>query len=312
MTRREWIRRSALLGTAATVGCRQQSPDKKGEMLEGQIHPSVEDYATARKGFRTKLTRVAPSPENAEMPSPLGVPGAVPSSYMSGGQPLIAWVNPEVKTPGPRRPAVLFLHGGFAFWPNHWEYARPFLRAGFHVVIPVLRGENGQPGAFSMLYDEVDDCLACASMLSRLPSVEPSRIFVCGHDVGGTLALLCAMASDQFRACAAFSPNVDAKEFLRGRERLAPFDPTGENELRMRSPLYFGPHVFCPVRSFFGTGEGGDVDARFDRAWEMARHARGNGRDVGEIRVAGDHEHMVAPAAAETVNFFRATGGIKY
>ena len=44
-----------------------------------------------------------------------------------------------------------------------------------------LRGENGQPGAFSMFYDEVEDVLAAAEYLAKLPDVDPARVFVSGH-----------------------------------------------------------------------------------------------------------------------------------
>jgi len=305
------MQRSALACTAGSLGCRQQTPNKIGEPMDGEINPSREDYITARKGFRTKLTRVGPSPEPSEMPPPLGVPGALPFTYPSGGLQLLAWVNPEVKTAGPRRPAVMFLHGGFAFSPSHWEYARPFLRAGFHVLIPGLRGENGQSGAYSLLYDEVDDCLACAEHLSRAPSVDPAKIFLCGHGTGGTLALLSSLASDQFRACAAFSPWPSIRTYLQGREQDAPFDPRAEGELRMRSPLYYAQHFRCPVRSFFGLGEGAEGEANLATAKEMGRHARGSTKDVGELTVSGDSLSAIAPSTAATIGFFRDLAGIR-
>lgn len=311
MTRREWMNRTAMLGAASLAGCRRQSPDKVGYMPEGHIHPSPEDYATARKGFRTKLTRTGPAPDEADMPSPLGTSSPEPLTYPSGGLQLRSWVNPEVKSPGPRRPVVLMLHSGFAFSLNQWEFVRQFLRAGFHAVIPVLRGENGQPGAYSLLYDEVDDCIACAELISRMPSVDPSKIFLFGHGIGGTLSLLCALASGQFRACAAISPWVSAKAFLHGREHLAPFDPTAEGELRMRSPLYFGPHFFCPVRCFFGTSEGPEGEAKLKTAQEMGKHSRGSRKDVGELTVEGDFDTARPPATTLTLGFFRDIAGIK-
>ncbi len=36
-------------------------------------------------------------------------------------------------------------------------------------MIPILRGENGQPGSYTMFYDEVDDVLAASAALASLP-----------------------------------------------------------------------------------------------------------------------------------------------
>ena len=40
--------------------------------------------------------------------------------------------------------------------------AQPYRDAGYIVMIPILRGENGQPGFYTMFYDEVDDVLGAA------------------------------------------------------------------------------------------------------------------------------------------------------
>ena len=208
MTRRDWVRRAAGGVGVWAGGCRRNAPHRIGEPGDGEATPSAVDYATARKGFRTTLNRQGPAPEKGDMPR--AVAGAVPFPYSSGGFQLVGWVNPEARVASTRRPAVLFLHGGFAFGADHWEYARPFLRAGFHVLLPVLRAENQQPGCFSLFYDEVDDCLAAADALSRLPGVDPGRLFLCGHAAGGTLALLTALTTDRFRACSTFSPSPSA------------------------------------------------------------------------------------------------------
>src|SRR5262245_4349555 len=105
-----------------------------------------EDYARARAGFRTKLVRKGPAPQGW---SPLEPPAGVTEvEYPSGELRLKAWVNrpPDEKR---QHPAVLFLHGGFAFGKGDWDQTKPYRDAGFVVLAPMLRGENGQPGAFS-------------------------------------------------------------------------------------------------------------------------------------------------------------------
>ena len=155
----------------------------------------TQDYADARKTFKTNLIvqRAAPQPWDKELPPP----GVKEVTYTSGDLKLKAWMNP----PGPRdkngglKPAVLFLHGGFSFSVEDWDQCKPFRDAGFVTMTPMLRAENGQPGWYSMFYDEVDDVLAAAEVLAKTPGVDPKRIFVAGHSVGGTLAMLSAMTS---------------------------------------------------------------------------------------------------------------------
>ncbi len=166
----------------------------------------TEEYAQARQKFRTKLIRRGPAPQVGQREAP---PFDVRElEYTSGDLRLRAWASAPPPG-GARRPAVLFLHGGFAFGADDWQQTQPFREAGFAVLSPTLRGENGLPGSYSMFYDEVDDVLAAAEALARLPDVDSNRLYVCGHSVGGTLTLLSAMTSNRFRAAASFSGSPD-------------------------------------------------------------------------------------------------------
>ena len=149
----------------------------------------------------------------------------------------------------------MFLHGGFAFGEDDWEQAEPFRDAGFVVMIPTLRGENGLPGAYSMFYNEVDDVLAAADVLAQRPDVDPDRIFVAGHSVGGTLVLLASMTRPRFRAAASFSGSPDQVAWARGQPQVVPFNPNDNREYQMRSPLAFPASFKCPVRIYYGSQE---------------------------------------------------------
>lgn len=257
------------------------------------------DYSHARAGFKTALLRRGPSPQPYE---PITVPeGAEEIEYRSGAGLLKAWIAPA-STHG-KQPTVLFLHGGFAFGADDWEMAQPFRDSGFAVMVPILRGENGQPGAFSMFYDEVDDVLAAATYLSAQPFVDPNRLYVAGHSVGGTLTLLAAQTSTQFRAAASFSGSPNHRKALTsGWDKMAPFDPTNEEEVRMRSPLAFAESFKCPVRIYYGTEEPFFAAASRD----TARLARARALDVESLAVPGDHFGAVPGEIALAIAFFRA------
>jgi len=257
----------------------------------------TEDYADARKHFQTRLVHPGPSPQPAGRVAP--PPGVQETEYRSGGFQLKAWVN---RAPGePRKPAVLFLHGGFAFAADDWDQAQPFRDAGFIVMTPLLREENGQPGVFTLFYDEVEDVLAAAEALTGLPEVDSGRLYVAGHSAGGTLALLAAMSSPRFRAAAAFSGSTDQVAFIRGQEHLAPFDRNDPREFLMRSPLAFPQSFKCPVRLYFGNQE-----ILFRGSSQLtAQQARAAGLDVDAVSVPGDHMTAVPEAMRQSIAFFK-------
>jgi dienelactone hydrolase len=259
--------------------------------------PQTEDYVEARKHFKTKLVRMGPAAQRAD---PFDLPPeAKRIDYKSGGLLLRAFAN---RMPGAHgRPGVLFLHGGFAMGDDDWDQAEPFRDAGFIVLMPMLRGENHQPGFYSLFYDEVEDALAAAETLAQLPEVDPKRVFVSGHSAGGTLALLAAMTSTRFRACASFSGSPDQIAFVRGQLSLAPFNLTDPREFQMRSPLAFPKSFKCPVRLYYGSQES------FFRgsSQRLAISASDAGLDVKAVSVSGDHMSHVPESMEQAIEFFK-------
>jgi dipeptidyl aminopeptidase/acylaminoacyl peptidase len=273
---------------------------------DGAFAPLVQvqegDYAAARSQFQTKLTRKGPSPQKwSQVKPPAGVTEVV---YPSGELRLRAWVKRPADE-GRKHPAVLFLHGGFAFdSPDDWDVSQPYRDAGFVVLTPILRGENGQPGAFTFFYDEVDDVLAAAEYLGKQPYVDPGRLYVAGPSAGGTLALLAAMASKRFRAAASFSASPDQVLFCKHAKHAArdvPFDITDLRELQLRSPLAYAKSLRCPARIYYGSQEPHlHATSRL-----TAQLAKGRGLDVEAVQVEGDHGTSVPPAVKQSVAFFK-------
>ena len=286
-----------LLGLATS--CRS-SNDPPGESSAARLTVPKEDYATARKRFRTHLVRQQPAPQTAE---PLHAPpDAREVPFESDGLQLTAWISRDTddSTHAPH-PAVLYLHGGFGFDLDDWAATQPFRDAGFVVMAPILRGENGQPGVFSAFYDEVTDVLAAADTFARQPGVDPGHMYVAGHSVGGTLTMLVALASTRFRAAASFSGAPDQRAWIAPQPQIAPYDPSNDEELRIRSPLAFADSFKCPVRLYWGNREPFFTNA----TREITRRAKAAGLDVDAVQVEGDHGTMVGPAIERAITFFR-------
>ncbi len=284
------IRSSVLLLLLAcgALGCKASAPEAPA---------AGPDYAKARGEFRTKLKWRGPSPQEGE---PIAdVPGTRRVEYRSAGHALTAFVSPAPE--GTPRPAVLFLHGGFAFGAEDWDMTRPFQDAGFVVMMPLLRGENGQPGTFSFFYDEVEDVLAAAEALASQPGVDPKRVYVTGHSVGGTLAPPTAQASPRYRAASALTGSPDQVSIAEGREDILPFNPEDSREFEMRSPLSFATSLKCPTRLYFGSEEPYfAVPSR-----QLAIRARKAGLDVAAQQLQGDHFSAVPEGIQRSIAFFR-------
>ncbi len=262
------------------------------------LEPQLEDFVRARSRFKTKLVRRGPSPQTGE---PLRTPaGADEIEYRSGELILKAFVTPD-PSDGRKHPAVLFLHGGFAFGGDDWDMPQPYRDAGYIVMIPILRGENGLPGSYTMFYDEVDDVLAACAAVASLPYADSSRIFVSGHSAGGTLAMLAAMASDRFLAAASLSGSPDQKANALSQPVLAVFDQSDVREFQLRSPVAYATSFKSPVRMYFGNQEGWATLP----TQRTAKVAKQKGLDVEAVEVSGDHFSSVPEAIRLSIEFFK-------
>lgn len=276
----------------------EESPFEESQPLPVQS----EDYAKARTQFKTTLTSRGGSPQDWD---PLVTPsGAAELVYQSGGHVLHAYVDPP-PADGQPKPGVVFLHGGFAWGDGDWEMPQPYRDQGFVVMMPVLRGENGQTGDFSLYYDEVDDVLAATSAFAALPYVDETQLYIAGHSAGGTLATLTAMASDRFAALASFSGSMNQAGVGDWDSDLLVYDEAIERETLMRSPEAFAKSFKCAAQLYYGSEE---VDVFAAETRRTATTARSSGQNVQDIIVPGDHFSSVEPAIRRSIIFFRQSG----
>jgi dipeptidyl aminopeptidase/acylaminoacyl peptidase len=281
---------------AGVCSCARAAPGPVTQAPSGlQIRSA--DYALARQSFRTRLLYTGPSPQPFEAERP--PTGVAEIMYPSGDLRLKAWIARPAQALE-RAPLVVFLHGGFAFGAEDLDMARPYLAAGYAVAVPMVRGENGLGGNYSMFYDEVDDAIAVTAHMKSQPGIDPEHVYLAGHSVGGTLAMLAGLASTHYRAVASFSGSPDQITFCRAWEEIVPFDTANPAEFEMRSPLSYAASFKAPARLFYAAGEVYGADTQ-----TMARIAREARRDVEAIAVRGDHFSAVPEAMRQSIAFFR-------
>ncbi|WP_132559745.1 alpha/beta hydrolase family protein [Rhizobium sullae] len=260
------------------------------------------DYAKVRHRFRTRLLQKGPAPDKYEaLAAPPDGEQIFYRSHAGGELELAAWIS-KYKRGRHAKPGVLFLHGGNAMGVGQWQLLKPYADEGFVVLMPSVRGENGQMGNFSGFYDEVDDVLAAADRLAHLPGVDPNRLFVAGHSIGGTLTMLAAMSTHRFRAAAPISGNPDAFRFFNRYPQDIRFDEGNRHEFEVRSALCYAQSFKCPVRVVHGTEE----DHFNDRAGLLARRARAVGIHIEADTAAGNHTSALPAEIEQSIRFFRS------
>ena len=291
----------------AVVGCQFALAQAPMPPQPGQYPPLVathsEDLAVARSQFKTRLLRSGPPPaEWVDLNPP---DGARQIQFQSGSLGLAAWISRPDESPERRHSAVLFLHSGFDLGSEDWKLTKQFRDSGYVVMMPTLRGENGQHGVFTMDYNEVDDVIAAADFLRGLPYVRADHVYVVGYSVGGVLALLAAEMYPHFRGASSISGLTDFASYLRyarGAKENAPFDTSDTQEIELRSPLSYAASFKCPVRMFYGAEE-----KYFAISVPMtAEIARQHGIDAQAVAVKGDHSSDLDESIRMTADFFNA------
>ncbi len=210
----------------------------------------------ARRGFTTRLLRPESAGEPPEQPPP-GVLELVP--YQGPLGPMAAYLGPSPHD-GRRHPAIIWIVGGRSnsispiAWtpgpPENDQSATGFREAGIIMMYPSLRGGNDSPGRRERFFGEVDDVIAAGRFLARLSYVDPRRIYLGGHSTGGTLALLVAESSDQFRAVYSLGPVADMTGYTQDD---VPFDLSNPKEGQLRSPKLWLDSIRVPTFVYEGT-----------------------------------------------------------
>lgn len=234
----------------ASQKARQEAQLKATEAPAAE--PAVANLAEARRGFQTAIS--LPASGSPPLPRPPAKLFERIDYKSTGNLTLPAFVTPDPKD-GRKHPAILWLTGGDTnslddFWSpgpeSNDQSARAFREAGLVMMFPSLRGGNTNAGGKEYLFGEVDDVLAAAEHLARLPYVDPAQIYLGGHSTGGTLALLTAESSGRFKTVFAFGPVAEVNRYPAS---LVPvnFAELDKREVELRSPIRWLAGISTPT-----------------------------------------------------------------
>jgi dipeptidyl aminopeptidase/acylaminoacyl peptidase len=299
---KEIHRVTCALAIIVALGCHREAPESPPTTTSPAASPvstvasAEDDLAAARKSFvtRLKVRDVAPQ-EYADDAPPRGVQQV---DYVSGALKLKGWLsNPPAD--GKRHPAVVYLHGGWAFAKADWADAASFVQAGFILFMPTLRAENGNPGVYESFYGEVDDAIAAGRYVSELSSVDRANVFVAGHSVGAVLTCLVAMMPSPYKAAADLDGSVDMESWAAESSQsvLVPYDAADHEEVRLRNPLAFVASLRCPLTLY--------AAATLEENQQFATKAGKLHKKCELVYVPGNHWAMVKPAVQKAIEQFQ-------
>jgi dienelactone hydrolase len=200
------------------------------------IAPSS-SYLAKRASFKTQLIRQGPAPEEWEdFPLPERTKEI---RYDSDGLALKAYVQFPDDDMQRKKPVIVFFHGGCALKECYFLTARPFVEAGFLVMFPTFRGENGNPGNYELFFGEVDDARAAIHWLVQQPYADRELIYTFGTSMGGEISALLSLYADlpvRFGgSCGPFFPRKDRFGPESMYHAPVPFDIHDEEECSMRT-----------------------------------------------------------------------------
>jgi dienelactone hydrolase len=277
------------LWVVLAAGCRPAAAPSPAESSRTDA-----SFAQLRAGHPTRLHTHGPSTGRYEdWPAPVG---AQRVEFDSGDLTLWGWY---ATPPGATRPvpAVVYFHGSFALTPRDFAAARRFLDAGFAVLTPTLRGENGNAGDLELLWGELDDAVAAIDFLRTRPEVDHDRVYAVGHSIGGALSALVSLREDAaVRLTGSVGGIYVPETFVRwsrsaANRALVRFDPTVPAEGRLRTLGANVSRMVHPHVAYIG-----EEDTWFHpNAEAVAEAAQRVGAPFSTHRVPGDHMTSLGP-----------------
>jgi hypothetical protein len=217
-------------------------------------------------------------------------------TYRSGALDLKAWIYTPAGAEASPAPALVYLHPGNSGAARAWiRDTKPFLDAGFVVMLPTFRGEVGNPGYFEDTMGEVDDAKAAIIWLSTQPVVDRERIYAFGWSYGGGISALLSLFDDMPLRHSASSGGLFSMAVLDEFARMGwpfPYDRSNPEEGRLR--VLVGNIRWMKRRHYAYMGS---ADSTFVPAIAAAKEEMSRGRShLQIIMVPGEHFRAGGPA----------------
>lgn len=202
----------------------------------------------------------------------------------------------------------------------------PYVRAGFAVMAYELSGNLNLPQNAPVRYRDLrnpiyqfmgaDGGLANARLainyvLSKVPQVDPNRLYAAGHSSAGTMALDLAAADSRIRAVAAYAPATDVVGYwgnhLDDLNRAVP----GSAALAAKvSPIRHVSQFNCPVFIFHADDDRTVPTAEVQRFVDEMESA-GKSIEFRRVAFGGHYNSMIREGIPQGISFFLQNGAME-
>lgn len=203
--------------------------------LEGTPGSEKHDFAAQKKSFATRLLRKDKAPVAYSDFTPPADTQVL--RYPSNGGHYFAWLRMPAGSEGKKVPVVVYFHPSFLLGKSDLTDCQPFVDAGFAVLCPTVRGENGNPGHYELLCGEADDARNAIEWIAKNPRIDSKRIYTFGHGIGGGISALMSLYRILPVRLTGSSGGVYPAEALHAWEKemqLIPYDLGNPRETELR------------------------------------------------------------------------------
>jgi acetyl esterase/lipase len=203
---------------------------------------------------------------------------------------------------------------GDADRPEHLPYAR----AGFAVLAYELDGMVPDPkptddSAFARYIRSFVDAeaglvnmrVAVAFATTRVPSIDPERLYAAGHSSAATLALLVAENEPRIAACVAYAPVVDLRDVIPpdAQQIVARLVPGAGDLFTRFNPRVRESNLNCPLFLFVALD---DDYAQQDRDFVQRLRSMGKNVTLGTVPSGGHHEPMIRNGIPAAIRWLKS------
>ncbi|MFW8625709.1 alpha/beta hydrolase family protein [Deinococcus sp. ME38] len=241
-------------------------------------------------------------------------------SYQSEGLRINALLTvPRGTPPQGGWPAIVFNHGyippaEYRTTERYVAYQDAFARAGFVTLKSDYRGHGSSEGEARGGYNDPGytvDVLNAAASLRRDPRVNPDRLGLWGHSMGGQLSLKAMIVDPSLKAASLWAGVIASYDVLSTDWNPPPGEPRTLDAVNRRYLRLLSPNAYLrelngrPIQLHHGTN---DADVPYSFQKNLADDLRNAGQGVEAYRYDGDDHNLsrnLRTALNRSVQFFR-------
>jgi pimeloyl-ACP methyl ester carboxylesterase len=260
-------------------------------------------YLRSRKFIKTKLLKQLKAPQTFSKLKEVNNTVKL-VYYESEGRKLQGLIDTTNIEAGKKKPALLYLHGGFALGYGDIRDCEAFTKAGYIVFAPSYRGENGNEGNYELFGGEVNDAQEALIWLSKQPFIDKDKIFVFGHSIGGGMSLHLSLYPNlpinKSGSCAGLYPPETFAEWAEEDKNLIPFNFESEFEILFRCPVAHLYYLMRPHQMYIGKDDG------FSDYKDYLKELYADSKlKLNLIEVEGDHQESLENAIQKFIEHIK-------